>query len=573
MKTRLAFASVLLASTSALAQPSEPPGAPGGVPGPGPTAPEPTLDEAKIREIVDRELARVLTERAAKEAAEKAAKEAEKEASAKEAADSDLTGGSGFMDTRLAFTITNENVLAKPGETIPSVPGWRFGTPNSLGVLFFDNYDTRFSGFETLSHATMYRSYSKGHLQAEGAFVLRINELSETNISLSDAGTYITVSNWKDPTHKDPTRISLTAFPVSADRFRLGYSYRLSWGGNPEYKRARSSTPGMKLQYDGEGVYAFVGAKSGVIVDPNDGEQKAALAGLAGGGVDLSPMLRFEVNGGIFDRGYNELQDVQREKVVLFGGSAQLTAYKGEPVRSSVDYKLYKFNNEQVSGLFAPAKYPGGLSWSAQAEFTMIGQTLKDPEATGSTKIQKGYAGDVNIRVKIDRVRLRADLSFRDLGFILHSQPSLPPYSDFPNVYTIKPNYFAAVGVDKNWDDWLTLGLIAGVEKPAELTSPKGIPGAMTTGTSTAVIRNNNIDTLITILPTNEKAVPQFAFKTTAKMDFGRIFSTLLEVFYSYDGNQTTYERVCSDPDICNFEYEFGQLNQLGVNATLQARF
>ncbi len=569
MKTRLAFASVLLASASASAQPGEPPVTP------PPPAPEPAaVDEARIREIVDREIARVLTERAAKEAAEKAAKEAaEKEATAKDADDSDLTGASGFMDTRLAFTITNENILAKPGETIPSVPGWRFGTPNSLGVLFFDNYDTRFSGFETLSHATMYRNYSKGHLQAEGAFVLRINELSETNISLSDAGTYITVSNWKDPTHKDPTRVSLTAFPVSADRFRLGYSYRLSWGGNPEYKRARSSTPGVKLQYDGNGVYAFVGAKSGVIVDPNDGEQKAALAGLAGGGVDLSPMLRFEVNGGIFDRGYNELQDVQQEKVILFGGSAQLTAYSGEPVRSSIDYRLYKFNNEQVSGLFAPVKYPGGLSWSAQAEFTMMGQTLKDPELTGSTKIQKGFAGDINVRVKIDRVRLRADLSFRDLGFILHSQPSLPPYSDFPDVYTIKPNYFAAVGVDKNWDDWLTLGLIAGVEKPAELTSPKGIPGAMTTGSSTAVIRNNNIDTLITILPAGEKAVPQFALKATAKLDFGRVFSTLLEVFYSYDGNQTTYERVCSDPDICNFEYEFGQLNQLGVNATLQARF
>jgi hypothetical protein len=570
MKTRFATASVLLASATAMAQPGEPPVTP-------PTGQEPStavaVDEARIREIVDREIARVLTERAAKEAAEKAAREAEKEAIAKDATDSDLTGASGFMDTRLAFTITNENILAKPGETIPSVPGWRFGTPNSLGVLFFDNYDTRFSGFETLSHATMYRNYSKGHLQAEGAFVLRINELSETNISLSDAGTYITVSNWKDPTHKDPTRVSLTAFPVSADRFRLGYSYRLSWGGNPEYKRARSSTPGVKLQYDGNGVYAFVGAKSGVIVDPNDGEQKAALAGLAGGGVDLSPMLRFEVNGGIFDRGYNELQDVQQEKVVLFGGSAQLTAYSGEPVRTSVDYKLYKFNNEQVSGLFAPVKYPGGLSWSAQAEFTMMGQTLKDPEATGSTKIQKGYAGDVNIRVKIDRVRLRADVSFRDLGFILHSQPSLPPYSDFPSVYSIKPNYFAAIGLDKNWDDWLTLGLVAGVEKPAELTSPKGIPGAMTTGTSTAVIRNNNIDTLITILPAGEKAVPQFAFKATAKMDFGRIFSTLLEVFYSYDGNQTTYDRVCSDPDICNFEYEFGQLNQLGVNATLQARF
>ena len=41
-----------------------------------------------------------------------------------------------FVDTRLNFTLTNENVLVKPGETNPSVPGWRFGQPNQLGILF-----------------------------------------------------------------------------------------------------------------------------------------------------------------------------------------------------------------------------------------------------------------------------------------------------------------------------------------------------------------------------------------------------------------------------------------------------
>src|SRR5687768_7405176 len=186
------------------------------------------------------------------------------------------------MDTRLAFTLTHENILAKPGETIPSAPGWRFGVPNSLGVLFFDNYDTRFSGFETLNHAVAYRSFSKGHLQAEGAFVLRVQELSETNISLADAGTYIVISNWKDPTHKDPTRISLTAFPVSSDRFRLGYSYRLSWGGNEEYRRSGQAVPGFKLQYTTDKAYAFVGAKTAVLLDSSTAEQVAKQAVLAG---------------------------------------------------------------------------------------------------------------------------------------------------------------------------------------------------------------------------------------------------------------------------------------------------
>lgn len=576
MKTRL-FASVLLLSaSSAIAQPGEPPG----VPGPGPTGQEQqtAVDEAKIREIVDRELARVLTERAAKEAADKAEKErVEKEAPAAEKP-GDLTGNSGFMDTRLAFTLTNENVLVKPGETIPSVPGWRFGVPNSLGVLFFDNYDSKYSGFETLTHGVMYRSYSRGHLQAEGAVVVRFNELTENSIPLSDAGSYIVLSNWKDPTHKDPTRISLTAFPVSADRFRLGYSYRLSWGGNPEYRRARSSTPGMKLQYDFPNGYAFVGAKSGVIVDPKDNEQKTALAGLVGGGFDPSDMLRIEFNGGIFDRGYNELQDVQGEKVYLYGGSVQASVHKGMPLRSSVDYKLYKFNGEQVSQLFSPEKYPGGLSWMAQAEFTVLGQTLKDADKTGATKTQIGKAGDLNVRIKNDRTRIRLDLSFRDLAFILHSQPSLPPYSDFPSMYKIQPNLFAAVGADQNFNDWLTLGVIAGVERPATLTSPKGtvpVPGGATdaTGSSTAVVRNNNIDTLITILPQGESAKPQIALKGTAKVDFAKIFSAVFELFYSYDPNQTRYQRTCSDPDQCPFQYQFGEFNQIGVNATLQARF
>jgi hypothetical protein len=174
----IALALLALAPALARGQPAELPGAPEGhqgsgagsaaahVPAPAPPAIDEAKVEAKIRELVDREVARILTERAVKEAAERAAKEAaEKEAGKAEAA-GEVKGASGFMDTRLAFTLTNENILVKPGETIPSAPGWRFGTPNSLGVLFFDNYDTRYSGFETLSHATMYREFSRGHLQA-----------------------------------------------------------------------------------------------------------------------------------------------------------------------------------------------------------------------------------------------------------------------------------------------------------------------------------------------------------------------------------------------------------------------
>src|SRR5215831_15889619 len=176
----------------ASAQPAEPPPPEAG----GGSGSSAAVDEdSRIREIVDRELAKVLNDRAAKEAAERAAQPASDKDASTPPADGELSGASGFMDTRLAFTLTNENLLVKPGETIPSVPGWRFGVPTSLGVLFFDNYDTRYSGFETLSHAVMYRDYRNGHFEAEGGFVLRINELSGSNINLSDDGSYIVLSN------------------------------------------------------------------------------------------------------------------------------------------------------------------------------------------------------------------------------------------------------------------------------------------------------------------------------------------------------------------------------------------
>jgi hypothetical protein len=580
----ISLVAALAAPIAAGAQPADPPSTGGDGSGAGSgsaTAGAPgtpgSEEDARVKEIVDRELARVLNDRAAKEAADREVQQpAGATAPTPTASGGTITGSSGFMDTRLAFTLTNENLLVKPGETIPSVPGWRFGTPSSLGVLFFDNYDTRYSGFETMSHAVMYRDYHHDHFEAEGAFVLKINELSGSNISFQDDGSYIVLSNWKDPTHKDPTRISLTAFPVSADRFRLGYSYRLSWGGDPEYGRAKSPTPGAKLQYDTENAYVFAGAKSAVILDRRTAEQKSALAGLFGAGVDPlkdskdHPGVRLEVNGGYFDRGYNELVDVNDQKVRLYGASAQVAIHHGMAVQSSIDYRLYKNNGERVAGLFDPVVYPGGVSWLAMAEGTVIGQTLKDPAKTGSTKVQTGTAGDMNVRVVVDRIRLRLDLSYRDLAFILHSVPSLPTYEDFPTAYQTSPDFFAAIGADKNWNDFLTLGVVAGVERPASLKSPVGIAGSTQAGSQTAVIRNNNIDTIITILPPGNDVAAQVALKGTAKLTFGRIYSALFEVFYSYDANTTRYLR--SGPDE-PFQFQFGEFNQLGVNATLQARF
>ncbi|HTM19992.1 MAG TPA: hypothetical protein VL172_05780, partial [Kofleriaceae bacterium] len=441
------------------------------------------------------------------------------------------------------------------------------GVPNSLGILFFDNYDTRYSGYETLSHAVLYREHNVRNWEVEGALVLRLNDVAENRIDLSDAGSYIRVAWWKDPTRKAFDRISLTAFPTSSDRMRLGYSYRLSWGGTPEYRRSRTSVPGIKVQYDWDKGYAFIGAKSAVILDRNTAEESAEMAVLGGAGYDVTPMVRAELNGGLFNRGTNELQDVLGETVWLYGVSAQVALHKDMPVLSSIDYKLYQNDPERVGRLFAKTTYPGGLSWMVAAEGTALFQTLKDPEATGSTVTQPGMAGDVNVRVKYNHTRVRVDAQLRDLAFILHSTPSLPTFSDFPMDYDKTPNYFLAGGADQNFGS-LTLGVIAGVDMPATLTTPAGIPGDTTaSGEATAVVRNEGN---ITILPANESAAAQFALKFTGQLDFSEFFASVLDVYYSYDPNQT---RLTRDSNEDTLQREFGEFNQLGFNLTLQAKF
>src|SRR5262249_57694535 len=125
-----------------------------------------------------------------------------------------------YVDTRLNFTITDENVLVKPGETNPSVPGVRIGQPNSLGILFFDNYDTRYTGYENLTHLVIYKKMGTRRFTAEAAYVLRLLQFTDVNLSSIDDGSYIKITYWFDPNHESgggKTNPAFTAFPPNAD--------------------------------------------------------------------------------------------------------------------------------------------------------------------------------------------------------------------------------------------------------------------------------------------------------------------------------------------------------------------
>lgn len=500
---------------------------------------------------------------------------------------------SDFVDTRLNLTLTNEDVLAQPGETNPPVPGWRFDRPSSLGVLFFDNYDTRFTGYESLTHIVLFKSIKRQRWEAEAAYVLRLLQFSDVNLSSIDDGSYIKINYFFDPTRTRRTNISLTAFPLNSDRMRLGYSWRLSWGGSPIFFKANPDVPtninppptppvpGLRLQIADDRWYIYAGAKTTVLRYEQDQELHSVYGLLGGAGYDLIPaLLRVEVNGGYFNRGTIPRILTAPLPVQTAGASFQVALFHRLPPTLSADTALYRNDLGSAERYLLKPVYLPGWSWLLMAEFTAQATTLENPDQADSTRWQMGLAGDINLRVQRNKLRLRLDATYRSLEFLLLNQPSLVPFQDFPRDIeamngrpaqpgaTVDPNFFGAIGADYFFERaGLTAGLTFGVDRPASYRPPPGGQNPLEPNSSAVLVVRNQGD--VVILPVGQDVLPALAAKLMLRKDFLELFALIAEIYYQHDPNQTTLVTL---PDLTK-QRVFQHPDRLGFNFTLQARF
>lgn len=478
-----------------------------------------------------------------------------------------------FVDTRITFLFTDDDVLHGPGETQPSSPSARIGGGRN-STLFFDNYDTKYTGFETLSNLVLYKKDSSyfRNLETEAALALTLLAASPEQITFQDASSYVRLT-YRPDSWNEYEGLSLTAFPVSADRFRLGYSYRLSWAGNRIFPRVNRNEPngGMKIQLTRGPFYFFAGLKTALILNELTNERETNYGGLFGGGWDITKNLRWEANGGIFQRGV--LVRMDGEPITAGGVSSQLTWHVGMPIGTSVDFKLYKNDPEVYQRFFQPETYEGGLSYSVSVEGTWLTQNVIDPDKLASTTRQDARAGDIQARVKFDKTRLHLTASYRDLAFILFNVPSLVPFQDFPADAEVEPEFFIAGGADYYFESLrLTPGIVAGVQFPASITTELGRnsgtnPAPTSMGRRTTVVREEG---QFVILPEGADVQPIVSVKGTMRLDLSDSMSAAGEVYYTRDPNRATIAdnrggnqqvRVFEDPDA------------LGFNLLLQARF
>ena len=183
-----------------------------------------------------------------------------------------------FIDTRLSFVFSDDNLLSDPGESLINSPEIDFGARG--GVFYpFENLNSQDEGDETLTHLVLYKEMPSfiDNLITDAAFVARLGVLTEPqngfnagDIRLNDAGSYLrarySFSDVQiDPktghTKNSPRQLEFTFFPTNADRFRAGYTYDLSWAGNKIYTQQKSqfATPGFRFKFDWDGFYLFAG--------------------------------------------------------------------------------------------------------------------------------------------------------------------------------------------------------------------------------------------------------------------------------------------------------------------------
>ncbi|MCG3173674.1 MAG: hypothetical protein GMKNLPBB_01874 [Myxococcota bacterium] len=494
---------------------------------------------------------------------------------------------SDFIDTRVSFSFVDENVLVKPGETNPSNPGARIGG-GDRNTLFFDNYNTRFSGFETLSHLVMYKrmpAYFEG-LETEASLVLRFFLVSDRNTVIQDSGSYIRLiwSPEKEKDERNRSNISFTGFPLSGDRFRLGYSYRISWGGSPIFFKPASdlfrggipfvnnpnATPAFKFEIKQPCWYSFIGLKTTQLLNQEIQEEQTNYGLLAGWGIDFTRFFRWEVNGGWFERGVNPNRNVLGKPVHAFGGSTQIAFFEGIEPETSIDFRLYRNGPEDEMNFFAPTSYRPGFSWKAASELTLLGQTLEDPGAAGGTVVQKAMAGDVNLEFRWNRFRLFGDAAFQSLSFVLHNVPGFVPFQDFSKNSEQGPEFFAAVGLDYYFENLhLTPGLQAGLQVPAWFKGKLDAgnnPGTDMAGERKVVVRREGD---FSILPPGENATPIIAFKAPVRWQISDFMALLTEVYFQIDNNETRLTDNAQGIAIREFQNPY----RFGYNLIVQARF
>ncbi|MCK6526077.1 hypothetical protein L6R50_00435 [Myxococcota bacterium] len=486
-----------------------------------------------------------------------------------------------FLQTQLTLYFGDDNVLAGAEDGSPDV-----GLTNAYPELFFDGLNARKNIAVTETNLVAYKKlpgFVKNSF-TEAALALNVEFYRDPDdgkpaIRIEDNGSYLRpvwyFSEADMEKGKGGRNFAITAFPFDSDRFRLGYTYDLSWGGKRMFTKNTDPVPGVSLQLDLGPFRAFAGFKTalGLRSDVNMPDtQYGVLAGVRGqfGGQDPAKVgVAVDAGFGWFDRGRFEDPSFDDTTIYAWGTCAQVSVFRGGDIGTSVDFRLFREDPAQAQSWLYPVKYSKGVHFWFGSEFNLLRQTLIDVDHANSTTWQSAIAADANLKLRVDKMRVNLDVVYRDAAFLLFNTPSLYPFHSFGEDSKTSSQLYFAVNVDyfvekAHW----TPGVIFGVMLPASYLGPSYEEGGIP---SLVIIRGEND---LDILP-SERQDPftVLSVKTTHKVELSPMMAIMGEVSWTTDYNRSKIVAGGEDPSGAVRVLDETVANALGLNLLLQARF
>ncbi len=476
-----------------------------------------------------------------------------------------------FVDVWVTSAFEDGNVRAGPEAYSPSANFVQRGNRT-----FFEDYETRSS--DDISRATLvlYRK-DKGNWPGwwtEAAFVLRYTpyldpDQTDPGTQIEDDGSYVRIV--RELGSEDHT-LSLTGYAVDSGRFRLGYSYDLTWGGREIHSFTTGAAPGVRLQWQKDGSYAFAGAKStvGDYIEPETRlkRNQAYYGALFGFGVQLGDHIKVEAGLGSFQQG--QIQNVDSTTSTLYGEPIVAFGYSGQVAwRStadlgwieSADLKLYRNSPDFVKDSYVSHRTLDGTGILVQAEIDRLQHNLLDPVKGDTTTIETGTAGDLQTLLVSGGTSVGVDVVYKDLPYILFNVPGLtsgvamsPDMQSKPQLYTrLKAShYFAQAHVAP------MIGV--GLMQPATYDTSSGTFVQYTEREKEQV-------------PTGAEPAAIMSGIIGAQIDMSKSVVIVSELLYTVDNNQSQFVQTSDHPEGKRTAAPGVERNVLGMNIMMRARF
>jgi len=470
-----------------------------------------------------------------------------------------------WISSQVTFKFSDDNIF----ETSRRSNSARFGDTNTR--LFNENLNTYKTGDETESQLVVYKKFAgfiEG-LTTETAFVFNLsvfnNETGDLLTKFKEDGSYVRIEYGNKN-----NKFSILAFPYNSDRFLLGWTYDLSWGGQSMWPKSKinkkTPVPGVKFDWNSKMAGAFLGFKTrpfntNLIEEGSDGlETKDTISTtwgiLAGAHIDIAESIRFDIHSGLFDKGTNPLQsqdDMDLDKENVFGtriyakGVSGRIAYRQNASLEVSDVmKVYRNADPRndlndIVNQDKPKKVQTGFGYVISMEGVFLTESLRDADARDYLTDFNGWAGDFKIKLLLKDIKINMDFIMRNPQFLLFNVPGLTAFESISNEHAeLENEMLFSLGGDYEATEHLTLGFLFGYKLPASYKGEDSdsvivIKDREDQSSFTGGLTKNKVR-----LPSGEKAKPILALKFSTFYELSKGTEVSGEVSYLRDENDST---------------------------------